>query len=142
MIPQDIVGISHSGIVSKAVTGDDDFCRGIFGHLLHVLGLHILGQTDQQQAVIAHAIDSLVIDGERCHGVGQRHTQFEHDFINHIQVGALRLHPMNHAVHPPIQQVELLVLNGGGVPGFQIGGVQLENTEAHIQFCCHFFFLH
>ena len=46
------------------------------------------------------AIDSLVIDGERCHGVGQRHTQFEHDFINHIQVGALRLHPMNHAVHP------------------------------------------
>ena len=37
MIPQDIVGISHSGIVSKAVTGDDDFCRGIFGHLLHVL---------------------------------------------------------------------------------------------------------
>ena len=56
MIPQDIVGISHSGIVSKAVTGDNDFRRGIFRHLFNVLRLHILGQTHQQQAVIAHAI--------------------------------------------------------------------------------------
>ena len=133
MIPQDIVGISHSGIVSKAVTGDDDFCRGIFGHLLHVLRPHVLGQTDQQQAVLTHVIDGLIVDGKRSDGVGQWHTQLEHDFINHIQVGALRLYPMNHAVHPLVQQVKLLILNGGALPGFQIGGIQFENTEAHVQ---------
>ena len=142
MIPQDIIGIGHSGIVSKAVTGDDDFCRGIFGHLLHVLRLHILGQADQQQAIIAHAIDGLIVDGEWGHGVGQRYTQLEHDFINHIQVSSFRLYPVDHAVHPLVQQVKLLILNGGGVPGFQIGGIQFENTEAHIQFLLPFLFLH
>ncbi len=47
---------------------------------------------------------------------------------------------MNHAVHPLIQQVELLVLNGGGVPGFQIEVSSLKNTEAHIQFLLPFLF--
>ena len=72
MISQDVVGIGHGGIVSKAVTGDNDFCRGIFGHLLHVLRPHILCQTDQQQVIIAYAIHCLVVDGERGYGVGQR----------------------------------------------------------------------
>lgn len=54
-MPQDIVGIGHSCIVGKAIAGDNNFCRSIFGHLLHVLS-----QTDQQQAIIAHVIDGLV----------------------------------------------------------------------------------
>ena len=40
---------------------------------------------------------------------------------------------MDHAVHPLVQKVKLLVLNGGSIPGFQIGGVQLKDTEAHVQ---------
>ena len=76
MIPQDIVGIGHSSIVGKAVTGDDDFRWGVFGHLLYVLRLHIFGQTDQQQAIIAYAIDSLVVDGERGYGVGSGTPNF------------------------------------------------------------------
>ena len=40
---------------------------------------------------------------------------------------------MNHVVHPLVQQIKLLILNGGALPGFQIGGIQFEHTEAHVQ---------
>lgn len=56
MVPQDGVGVGHGGIVGNAVTGDDDFSRGIFRHLLYVLRLHIPGQIGQQQVAVAHGI--------------------------------------------------------------------------------------
>ena len=82
MIPQNIVGIGHSGIVGKAIPGDDHLGGGVFRHLLYVLGLDILSQTDQQQVVVPHGIGGFVVDINRMDGVGERHAQFEHDLIH------------------------------------------------------------
>ena len=40
---------------------------------------------------------------------------------------------MDHAVHAVVEDLQLVALNGGGVPGFEIGGVQLKDTEANVQ---------